>query len=66
MEWIPAGINRNVSIEIDSDLATDTLQAILHIDSGGFQEFDYPDGLDFPMQRSRNFIQVLFELVRDN
>jgi hypothetical protein len=66
MQWIPAGINRNVSVEIDTDLATNTLQAILHIDSGGSQEFDYPDGLDFPMQRNRNFIQVLFELERDN
>lgn len=66
MQWIPAGINRNVSVEIDSDLATDTLQAILHIDSGGSQEFDFPDGLDFPMQRNRNLIQVSFELARDN
>ncbi len=66
MQWIPAGINRNISVEIDSDLATDTLQAILHIDSGGAREFDFPDGLDFPMQRNRNIIQAPFELTRDN
>lgn len=62
MTWLPAGLHRNVVIEVDSDLTTITLFVVLHLDIGTSQEFDFPDGVDIPLQRNRSFIQVPFSL----
>jgi hypothetical protein len=60
--WVPAGVHRNVEVEIDPSLTTITMFAVLHIDIGEPQTFDFPDGVDFPLQRNRSFIQVPFLL----
>ena len=60
--WVPAGLHRTVVVEIDPDLTTITLFVVLHLDTGQSQQFDFPDGVDIPLQRNRNFIQVPFSL----
>jgi hypothetical protein len=60
--WVPAGLHRDVVIEIDPDLTTITLFVVLHLDIGESQVFDFPDGVDSPLQRNRSFIQVPFSL----
>ncbi|UCG26279.1 MAG: hypothetical protein JSW55_09955 [Chloroflexota bacterium] len=61
--WLPAGVNRYVSVELDPEGATDTLYAELFLDANSDQELDYPDGLDIPMQRNRAIIQAHFALL---
>ncbi len=60
--WLPAGLHRDVVVEIDPDLTTITMYIILHLDIGQPQVFDFPDGVDIPLQRNRSFIQVPFSL----
>jgi hypothetical protein len=61
--WLPAGINRNVSVEISGGQADNTLYAALHADAGMPQQFDYPDGGDLPLLSGRNPIQAPFLLL---
>ncbi len=61
--WLPAGVSRDVRVELDPDLVTDTLYAELFLDANSDQEFDYPDGLDIPMQRNRAIIRAHFALL---
>jgi hypothetical protein len=63
--WAPAGINRDVAVEVDPELVTDTMHVILHLDAGTTQEFDFPDGLDIPLQRNRSIINAPFTLRTD-
>jgi hypothetical protein len=49
-------------VEIDPDLTTIILYVVLHIDTGPSQQFDFPDGVDTPLQRNRSIIQVPFSL----
>ena len=63
LAWIPAGITRNLEVEVDSQLLTPTLFAILHLDGGESQEFEYPEGYDIPLQRNRAIIQAPFTLL---
>lgn len=63
MTWVPAGLNRDIVVDIDPELATNTLHVILHLDAARPQEFDYPDGIDIPLQRSRNVIRAPFMLL---
>jgi hypothetical protein len=63
MAWIAAGMTRNLDIEVDSELLTSTLYAILHLDGGQPQEFDYLEGYDIPLQRNRTIIQSPFALL---
>lgn len=62
MVWVPAGLHRDVTIEIDPNLTTITLFVVLHLDTGEPQVFNFPDGVDIPLQRNRSFIQVPFSL----
>jgi hypothetical protein len=64
-QWLPAGYHRNVVVEIDPEIISDTMHAVLHVDGGFSQEFEYPDGLDVPLQRNRSVIQAPFELVQE-
>lgn len=68
IHWLPAGYHRDVVVEIDPEIISDTMHAILHVDGGSSQEFEYPDGLDIPLQRNRSVIQAPFDLIqeRDN
>lgn len=61
--WVEAGLHRNLNIEIDPNLTTITLFVVLHLDTGQTQVFDFPDGVDIPLQRNRSFIQVPFSLT---
>ena len=61
--WLPAGINRDVQVELDPDQVTSTLYAELFLDANSDQELDYPDGLDIPMQRNRAIIRAPFALL---
>ena len=63
LTWVPAGVNRDVIVELGEDLATGDLYAELYLDAASDQEFDFPDGLDIPMQRNRAIIQALFALL---
>jgi hypothetical protein len=58
--WIPSGINREIVLEVDSDLVTPILHAILYLDAGTAQEFEFPDGFDVPLQRNRTIISAPF------
>ena len=57
--WVPAGINRHVTVTIDAEQATPTLYAVLHLDAGTLEEFE-PDGADVPLQRNRAIIRSPF------
>lgn len=61
--WLPAGVNRDVPVEIDPELATETLYAVLHQDAGEPGQFDFPDGADVPLQRNRVVIEAPFTLL---
>ena len=64
--WLPAGINRDVRVEITSGQAGDMLYATLHADSDTAQQFDFADGNDLPLQRNRTVIQSPFLLRADD
>ncbi|HFQ92775.1 MAG TPA: hypothetical protein ENK32_02105 [Anaerolineae bacterium] len=53
------GINRDVTVEIDPDKATETLIAALHLDADEIGKFE-PGGPDVPLQRNRRPVQVPF------
>jgi|GEM_PF-476340 hypothetical protein len=61
--WIPAGVHRGIVIELDPDQVTDTLYVALIQDAGVEQEFEYPDGLDIPLQRNRAPIVAPFLIL---
>jgi hypothetical protein len=61
--WLPPGITRNVSVSLDPDRLTDTLHAVLHLDSGALEEFE-PAGPDVPLQRNRALIRAPFTISR--
>ncbi len=58
------GINRDLVVEVDGAQLTETLYAVLYLDAGEIGEFEYPDGEDVPLQRSRQIIQVPFQVLR--
>ena len=61
--WLPPGVNRNVSVPIDPEQATDTLYAVLHWDAGTIKDFE-PGGTDIPFQRNLSIIQSPFTVIR--
>lgn len=61
--WVPAGVSKDVVVPLTAGQVTNTLYAILHLDAGTPQQFDYPDGLDVPLQRNRQVIQAPFALL---
>jgi hypothetical protein len=63
LTWVPAGVNRDVIVELADDLEADTLHVVLYVDAISDRRFDYPDGLDIPMQRNRAIIQSWFTLT---
>jgi hypothetical protein len=60
--WLPAGINRDVPVTIDSGRASETVLAILHQDNPPLEQFDFPDGVDTPLLRNLQPIQSPFTL----
>ena len=63
LSWVPAGVNRDVTVELADGLDADILHAQLFLDATSDRRFDYPDGLDIPMQRNRATIQSWFTLL---
>jgi hypothetical protein len=55
---VPAGVNRDVLLPVDPELLTSTLHLVLHLDAGVIGEFEFPDGLDIPLQRNRAAINA--------
>ncbi|MCA9956849.1 MAG: hypothetical protein KC434_19095, partial [Anaerolineales bacterium] len=47
---VTTGLNQNLTLTIDPQLATPTLGAVLHSDAGESGEFEFPEGPDVPMQ----------------
>jgi hypothetical protein len=66
LSWLPAGVHRDVTVNIDPDLATMTLHAVLHLDAGDQKEFEYPDGPDIRLRRNSKDIDSPFSLISDN
>lgn len=60
--WIPAGHSHNVAIDIDTTMATPTLYAMLHTDTGevGVYEFGTVDGADGPVAVDGNVVTPSF------
>lgn len=61
--WLSPGVNRNVSVVIDPEQATDTLYAVLHWDAGTIKDFE-PGGTDIPFQRNLSIIRSPFSVNR--
>jgi predicted transcriptional regulator len=60
---VPAGVNRDVLLPIDPELLTSTLHLFLHLDAGVIGEFEFPDGLDIPLQRNRAAINAPMTVI---
>ena len=61
--WLPAGINRNVLVNIESALEDDHLLAVLHQDGGTPEQFDFPSGVDIPLLRNKLILQSPFTIL---
>lgn len=62
---VVVGHNANLLVAIDLDLATDTLYAMLHLDSGVAGEYEFPDE-DAPVfDEGGDFVLSPFELQRE-
>jgi hypothetical protein len=63
--WLPAGINRDVLVELDSSWQTSgeaVLFAVLHQDDGETQQFEYPEGVDTPLTRNQRVVMAAFNV----
>ena len=59
---VSTGLNQNLDLTIDPQLATPTLVALLHSDSGEAGEFEFPDGADEPLLWESAQIATTFAL----
>lgn len=60
--WVPAGHSHHVKVHIDTTIATSTLYAMLHTDTGeaGVYEFGTVDGADGPVSVDGNVVTPSF------
>lgn len=56
------GVNRDVSVEIDVEMATETLYAMLHADTGEMGAYEFPDA-DPPVQVEGNVVVKPFAIT---
>ena len=56
----PGGNNSDLSVTIDPLQASPTLAAILHVDQGELNEFEFPDGPDVPLEYEAAQIATTF------
>jgi hypothetical protein len=63
--WLPPGINRNIAVELalDPDLTYEALVAVLHTDAEVFEQFEYPNGDDRPLEYNGRIIYAPFNLL---
>ncbi len=59
---VATGLNQNLELTIDPQLATPTLVAMLHSDAGESGQFEYPDGPDVPLEWESAQIATTFAL----
>lgn len=59
---VERGLQRDVTVTIDAERATETLHVFLHQDGGVLDEFEYPDGPDDVLQREGAAINAPFVL----
>ncbi|MCC6606632.1 MAG: hypothetical protein IT327_25715 [Anaerolineae bacterium] len=59
---VTTGLNQNLTLTIDPQLATPTLGAVLHSDLGESGEFEFPDGPDVPLEWESAQIATTFDL----
>lgn len=60
---VSAGANHNIVVELDPEMTTDTLHAMLHVDAGVAGEYEFP-GEDGPVQDAEgNVVMLPFEVV---
>ena len=59
---VTTGLNQNLTLTIDPQLATPTLGAVLHSDAGESGEFEFPEGPDVPMQWESAQVATMFAL----
>ena len=59
---VDKGTNRNVTVEIDADNATDTIYAMLHVDSGEMGRYEFPGG-DPPVKKNGSVVVVPFSVA---
>lgn len=59
---VSTGLNQNLSLTIDPQLATPNLGALLHTDAGEPDEFEFPDGPDEPLLWESAQIATTFTL----
>lgn len=62
--WVPAGINRDVVIEVEPSAAEGRLHAVLHQDLNRPQVFEFPLGNDSPLIVNRQLIAVPFDILQ--
>lgn len=60
---ISAGVNRDVKVILDPEQLTPKLHITLHLDAGAAGQFEFPEGLDIPLQRNRAAITVPMTLI---
>lgn len=64
---VSAGENQDVVVEIDPNMVTETLYAMLHVDAGTAGEFDFPGGDDVPaVDDLGNVVTPPFKLTVQN
>ena len=61
--WVPAGVTRDLEIEIDAEAATPVLYVAMHIDRDELMVLEFPDGRDFELQRRRAPIAAPFTVL---
>ena len=59
---VATGLNQNLNLTIDPQLATPNMVAILHTDAGEAGEFEFPDGPDEPLTWESAQIATTFSL----
>ncbi len=59
---VTTGLNQNLTLTIDPQLATPRLVALLHNDVGESGEFEFPDGPDVPLEWESAQIATTFDL----
>jgi len=60
---VPAGVHRDVRVEVEADEATPTLYVALHLNLGEADEFEYPNGPDTPLLFEQSPIQAPFAVT---
>jgi plastocyanin len=55
---VPAGVSKDLEVEIGTEGVTATIYAMLHVDAGSQGEFEFPGGADVPAKNDEDAIIV--------